>query len=175
MQNCKKNKIEFYSTKGDYGYFSSFWFNAPFRLKNQNWRTREHYFQAQKFVGTKYESEIRNIKSPMECAKAGRDRSKPLRKDWESVKYSIMLEAIVAQCEQNPSFKKLLLETGDAKLVEHTSNDDIWGDGGNGKGKNLLGKALMEARSIMVARGIPKTLSPGGNDGPAENCEDLFK
>lgn len=100
------DKIEFYSAKGNHGHFSSFWFGAPFKLKNQNWRTREHWFQAQKFAGTKYESEIREIKSPMECAKAGRDRSKPLRKDWESVKYSIMLEGIVAQCEQNPKFKK---------------------------------------------------------------------
>ena len=169
------NKIEFYSTNGNHGYFSSFWFGAPFKLKNQNWRTREHYFQAQKFAGTKYESEIREIKSPMECAKAGRDKSKPLRKDWESVKYSIMLEGIVAQCEQNPKFKKLLLDTGNAELVEHTSNDAVWGDGGNGKGTNLLGKALMEARDIMIGRVIPKTVSSGGNDGPSENCEDLFK
>lgn len=169
------NKIEFYSTKGNYGYFSSFWYEAPFKLKNQNWRTREHWFQAQKFAGTKYESEIRNIKSPMECAKAGRDRSKPLRKDWESVKYSIMFEGIVAQCEQNPNFKKLLLDTGDAELVEHTSNDAVWGDGGNRKGQNLLGKALMEARDIMIGRAVPKTNLPGGNDGSIENCEEFFK
>ena len=147
----KMNKIEFYSAKGNHGHFSSFWFGAPFKLKNQNWRTREHYFQAQKFPGTKYESEIREIKSPMECAKAGRDRSKSLRKDWESVKYSIMLEGIVAQCEQNPNFKKFLVETGSAELVEHTSNDNIWGDGG-GKGLNLLGKALTEARSFFMGK-----------------------
>ena len=163
--------INFYSTKGDHGYFSSFWYEAPFKLKGQNWRTREHYFQAQKFAGTKYETEIRNIKSPLECARAGRDRSKPLRKDWESVKYSIMLEGIIAQCEQNPSFKKLLLETGDSKLVEHTSNDNVWGDGGNGKGQNLLGKALMEARDIMIKRSIPKTNSLCENNN-IENCEN---
>jgi len=87
----------------------------------------------------------------MECAKAGRDRSKSLRKDWESVKYSIMLEGIVAQCEQNPNFKKFLVETGSAELVEHISNDNIWGDGG-GKGLNLLGKALTEARSFFMGK-----------------------
>lgn len=73
------------------------------------------------------------------------------------------------------SLKKLLLDTGNAKLIEHTVNDAVWGDGGNGKGTNLLGKALMEARDIMIGRGIPKTNPPGGNDGPIENCEDLFK
>lgn len=169
------DKIEFYSAKGNHGHFFSFWYGAPFKINEYLYKTREHFFQAKKFAGTRYESEIRDIKSPMECAKAGRDRSKPFRKDWESVKYSIMLEGIVAQCEQNPNFKKLLLATGGAELVEHTSNDAIWGDGGNGKGQNLLGKALMEARSVMVAKGIPKTSSPGGNSGPIENCDEFFK
>lgn len=141
--------INFYSAKAEYGYFSSFWFGAPFKKDGHSYPTREHFFQSKKFEGTKYESEIRKIKGPWDCAKAGRDKSKPLRKDWESVKYSIMLEGIMLQCEQNPEFKKLLLETGDAKLVEHTENDAIWGDGGNGKGTNLLGKALMEARSKL--------------------------
>lgn len=141
--------INFYSAKAEHGHFSSFWFGAPFKKDGHSYSTREHFFQSKKFEGTKYESEIRKVKSPMEAAKEGRDKSKPLRKDWESVKYSIMLEGIMLQCQQNPEFKKLLLETGDAKLVEHTENDAIWGDGGDGKGLNLLGKALMEARGKL--------------------------
>lgn len=36
--------------------------------------------------------------------------------------------------------------TGDAKLVEHTENDDYWGDGGDGSGRNMLGQLLMKVR-----------------------------
>lgn len=143
------NKIEFYSVNADYGWLSSFYHGAPFELQNDTWRTREHYFQAQKFHGTKHENDIRRAKGPMEAARMGRDRSKPLRKDWESVKFSIMKEAILAQCQQHKVMRNKLLDTGDAALIEHTSNDAIWGDGGNGKGQNLLGKAWMEVREIL--------------------------
>ena len=143
------NEIKFYSVRGNYGEFSSFYGGASFVLKGKKWSTREHYFQAQKFPGTRYESEIRQAKGPMEAATQGRDKSKPLRKDWESVKFSIMKEAILAQCLQNKDFAKLLIDTGEAVLIEHTEKDAIWGDGGNGKGKNLLGKALMEIRDLL--------------------------
>jgi len=33
-----------------------------------------------------------------------------------------------------------------AKIVEHTTNDSYWGDGGDGSGRNMLGKLLMETR-----------------------------
>ena len=42
------------------------------------------------------------------------------------------------------------MKTGDAILIEHTSRDKIWGDGGSGTGLNLLGKALMETREILL-------------------------
>jgi hypothetical protein len=46
----------------------------------------------------------------------------------------------------------LLLDTEDAELVEHTGNDSYWGDGGNGLGRNQLGKTLMKVRSMLRNR-----------------------
>jgi ribA/ribD-fused uncharacterized protein len=46
----------------------------------------------------------------------------------------------------------ILLATGEAKLVEHTSNDAYWGDGGDGSGKNMLGRVLMEVRERLRAQ-----------------------
>ena len=46
--------------------------------------------------------------------------------------------------------RALLLATGDAKLVEHTENDDYWGDGGDGRGKNMLGRILMDVRGALA-------------------------
>jgi predicted NAD-dependent protein-ADP-ribosyltransferase YbiA (DUF1768 family) len=43
----------------------------------------------------------------------------------------------------------MLLETGNKTLVEHTTRDKYWGDGGDGKGKNMLGKMLMIIRDEL--------------------------
>ncbi len=44
---------------------------------------------------------------------------------------------------------EILVGTGDAILVEHTAKDDYWGDGGDGRGKNRLGKILMQVRDEL--------------------------
>lgn len=137
--------IKFYKTGEKFGCFSNF-SRDPITLKGKVWATSEHYFQAQKFVGTPDEEELRNIKKASEVASAGRDRSRPLRKDWESVKDNIMREAVYAKFTQNEECKQILLSTGDAKLIEHTVNDSYWADGGDGSGKNMLGIILMEVR-----------------------------
>ena len=91
----EKKVINFYSTKDAYGCFSNFSAHS-IRLKNKVWKTTEHYFQAQKFAGTRHEEEIRLAKSPMIAARMGRDRTRPLRKDWEAVKDDVMREALSA-------------------------------------------------------------------------------
>ncbi len=61
-----------------------------------------------------------------------------------------MRAALEAKFMQHDKLKRLLLATGDALLIEHTSNDSYWGDGGgNGHGKNMLGRLLMELRSKL--------------------------
>ena len=88
--------IEFYSTRDAYGEFSNFSAH-PIRLKDRVWPTTEHYFQAQKFPDTPHEEQIRNAPSPMIAARLGRNRSRPLRPDWEQVKETIMREALQAK------------------------------------------------------------------------------
>jgi N-glycosidase YbiA len=140
--------IKFYQTNEEYGCFSNF-ADYPIELKGKSWPTSEHYFQAQKFVGTKHEEEIRKINSPMMAAQLGRDRKKPLRRDWEKVKDSIMRDAVLAKFRQHEDLQEILLATGDAKIIEHTENDRYWGDGGDGKGQNKLGRILMSVRSEL--------------------------
>jgi ribA/ribD-fused uncharacterized protein len=140
--------INFYSTADEFGEFSNF-AAYPISLKGKTWPTSEHYFQAQKFAGEPDEQEIRKANSPMLAARMGRDRKRPLRRDWESVKVAIMREAVMAKFTQHADLRELLLSTGEAKIVEHTSNDDYWGDGGNGSGKNKLGQILMEVRKLL--------------------------
>jgi ribA/ribD-fused uncharacterized protein len=144
----QKKVINFYSTKDAYGCFSNF-APYPFEINGKVWRMSEHYFQAQKFAGTEHEEELRLVASPMVVARMGRSRQRPLRNDWEIVKDDIMREALQAKFTQNEELKKILLETGEAELVEHTKNDSYWGDGGDGSGKNMLGRLLMELREEL--------------------------
>jgi ribA/ribD-fused uncharacterized protein len=60
-----------------------------------------------------------------------------------------MREAVEAKFRQHAELGELLLATGDAKLVEHTENDDYWGDGGDGAGRNELGRILMAVRDAL--------------------------
>jgi ribA/ribD-fused uncharacterized protein len=85
----------------------------------------------------------------MIAARMGRDRKRKLRKDWERVKIGIMREAVEAKFRQHDELRTILLATGDAKLVEHTDNDDFWGDGGDGSGRNELGRILMAVREAL--------------------------
>jgi len=140
--------IRFYATGDKYGEFSNF-AAYPIQLSGKTWPTSEHYFQAMKFVGEPDEEEIRLVASPMIAARLGRDRNRPLRRDWEVVKDNLMREAVLAKFTQHAKLRELLLGTGDAKIIEHTTNDNYWGDGGDGGGKNMLGKILMEVREKL--------------------------
>lgn len=137
--------IRFYGVSDEFGCFSNF-ASAPIKLKGKRWPTSEHYFQAQKFRDKAHQEAIRKAKSPMIAARMGRDRRKKLRRDWESAKVGVMKEAVLAKFTQHKDLQEILLSTEDAKLVEHTANDSFWGDGGDGSGKNMLGRILMEVR-----------------------------
>ena len=140
--------IYFYSTRDAYGCFSNF---SPhgITLKGLWWRTTEHYFQAQKFAVTPHEEAVRLAKTPKQAAEIGRDRTRPLRTDWEQVKDDIMREAVRQKFRTHKDIRQQLLDTGDEELFENAPGDYYWGIGANGSGKNMLGKILMEMREEL--------------------------
>ena len=60
-----------------------------------------------------------------------------------------MRDAVLAKFTQHHDLRDMLLATCDAKLVERTENDAYWGDGGDGSGRNMLGRILMEVRDKL--------------------------
>lgn len=143
--------IYFYSTREEYGCFSNFSPHA-FELDGVYWPTSEHYFQAQKFVGTPHAEQIRLVKTPKDAAKMGRDRSRPLRPDWEQVKDDIMRRGVLRKFETHADIREVLLSTGDEAIVENSPIDYYWGCGADASGKNMLGQVLMEIREILRDR-----------------------
>ncbi len=143
--------IHFYEEYKPYGYFSNF-ASCPIFLKGQLWPTTEHYYQAQKYAGTSYEEAVRQAPSSMNSKDMTRDSQHPPRADWDAVKDRVMYEALLAKFTQHAHLQTLLLGTGDATLVERTANDNYWGDGGDGSGKNRLGTLLMAVRDELRER-----------------------
>ena len=80
----------------------------------------------------------------------GGTRQVKLRPDWEEVKENIMMIALRAKFDQYPELKQLLLSTAGSGLVEHTENDNYWGDAGDGSGLNRLGDLLVELREYYL-------------------------
>ena len=141
--------IYFYSTREvPYGCFSNISAHG-FELDGKYWKTSEHYFQAQKFVGTPDEEEVRQAKTPKEAANMGRERHRPLRPDWESVKDDIMRKVVMRKFETHEEICNILISTGNETLVEKTTGDTYWGCGTDGTGKNMLGIILMEVRATL--------------------------
>ena len=148
--NKGEGPINFYNRDDPYYEFTNFYY-APINLDGKMWPTSEHYFQAQKFVGTPFVEQIRQLSRPREAFDFTRDPKVSYwrRNDWERIKEDVMYKALLAKFTQHYDLRKQLLETEDRKLVEHSPYDSYWGDGGDGKGKNRLGVLLEKLRSEL--------------------------
>jgi N-glycosidase YbiA len=140
--------IKFYKVSEEYGCFSNF-SKHSFMINNIFYRTAEHYFQSNKFIGTRYEEEILKVKTAIEAARMGRNRNYPLRDDWEDIKNDVMKKAVLEKFRTHNDIRGILILTGNENIIEATIDDYYWGCGANGTGKNMLGKILMEVRDEL--------------------------
>ena len=146
----ENSDIKFYNQYEQYYEFTNFSL-YPIKLDGKEWPTTEHYFQAQKFIGTPYAEAIRKQPYPRGAFDMSRNPSvsRWKRGDWHQVKDDVMLKCLRAKFTQHKDLKKMLLDTGERNLIEHTFNDSYWGDGGDGSGQNKLGKLLMQVRKEL--------------------------
>mmetsp|Transcript_229 Transcript_229/g.766 ORF Transcript_229/g.766 Transcript_229/m.766 type:complete len:382 (-) Transcript_229:116-1261(-) len=170
-----RSVINFYGVKKEWGEFSNFFPCASLEIRGKSWPTTEHFFQAMKFENTPHEEAIRAAPTPGTAAKWGRSRARPLRADWEDVKDAIMLEAVMAKFSQDPALREILLSTGEATLVEHTTNDRYWGDGGDGSGRNMLGITLMRVREALAGGAAAGEGGDAEGGGEAKAADDEGK
>ncbi|MEA5504141.1 NADAR domain-containing protein [Halotia wernerae UHCC 0503] len=140
--------IYFYKVWQPYGCFSNF---SPHGIQIQGtyWSTVEHYYQAQKFVGSVDAVVIPIIHAaatPEEAAALGRCSTRQLRPDWQVVKTQVMREAVLKKFFTHADIREILLTTGNEILVENSPTDYFWGCGAKTTGQNQLGKILMSVR-----------------------------
>lgn len=140
--------IYFYKVYEPYGCFSNFSIHRIY-LQDEYWATVEHYYQAQKFVGTVDSDLIPLIyaaPTPEKAAQLGRDRTRQVRLDWEQVKTQVMREAVLKKFLTHLDIQAILISSGNQLIVENSPNDYYWGCGEDKTGDNHLGKILMSVR-----------------------------
>lgn len=130
------------SFSGEYAFLSNF-YQKPFMWDLVWVATAEHAYQMAKTLDITERDLIWLSPTPSLAKRYGRKCT--LREDWEDTKDSVMKNVITVKF-QDPELKEMLLATGDTELIEgNTWGDTYWGLC-NGKGKNMLGKLLMELR-----------------------------
>lgn len=144
--------IKFSRTCGKYGCFSNFYLcNVEF--DGLQYSNSEAAWQSHKTLNESERKDFCSL-SPSDSKKKG--KRVHLRSDWEDIKYQLMIAVCYEKFSQNKELGDILKSTGDAVLIENTTgwHDNIWGNCecprcSNKVGQNLLGKALMEVRSML--------------------------
>jgi predicted NAD-dependent protein-ADP-ribosyltransferase YbiA (DUF1768 family) len=174
-------QILFYSPREvPYGCFSNFSRHSVL-YQGRNWTTSEAAFQAMKYYPHRLDlvDAVMHAPNPTGAAEIGRNRSYPIRQDWDSpvsnwnglegslvddgrgpvkaielVKDMVMYEVVLAKFTQHSGLKTILLGTGTLAIVENALHDPYWGIGCSGIGVNRLGKVLMLAREAIKTQGL---------------------
>jgi hypothetical protein len=142
------------------------WWPCRFVVDGVAYASAEHFMMAEKarlFGDAASRDAILAARTPAEAKKRGRGVQGYDDDVWAKHRFDIVTRASVAKFEQNEALGVFLRQTGSTVLVEASPTDRIWGiglaasdaaasDPRTWKGLNLLGFALMEARSLL-ARG----------------------
>lgn len=135
------------SFRGKNGFLSNY-YQCNVLYDGIMYKSAEAAFQAQKCEAPEDRKKFANLTAP-EAKKLGRKIK--LRDSWEHDKYYVMEKIVKAKFDQNPDLAKLLVDTGDAPLIEGNSwGDTTWGvDSKTGIGGNNLGIILMDTRDNL--------------------------
>jgi ribA/ribD-fused uncharacterized protein len=135
---------------GRYGFLSNF-YPAWTKYEGLLYPTSEHAYQAAKSTDLKIRKKVRDLPSPSEAKRYGRNKTKvPLRAGWDKMKLDVMREVLRSKF-RDPHMRKALLATVDRELIEGNDwGDKYWGKVGR-TGANWLGRILMEVRAECLA------------------------
>lgn len=132
---------------GEYRWLSNFW-PCYVQLDGEWYNSVEAAYVAAKTLDEEKRAEIRRMEYPGQIKRFG--RTLKLRHDWETVKVSIMLELLRQKFKKDSDWGNKLVATENQMIVEgNTWGDTFWGVC-NGKGKNMLGKLLMQIRNEIT-------------------------
>jgi ribA/ribD-fused uncharacterized protein len=144
------------------GCFSQ-WQKSYFQADGYKYCCAEQYMMGQKaliFNDSESFKKILAANHPKTIKALGREVKNFDGKEWDRVKYKVVLNGNFYKFTQNKEMRGILISTGNKILVEASPFDKIWGVGldesnekiynpNYWKGENLLGFALMEVRDVL--------------------------
>ncbi|KAK1716739.1 uncharacterized protein BDZ83DRAFT_536493, partial [Colletotrichum acutatum] len=163
--------IYFWRETGQEGYLSQWWTSNPFTQSPSSpsssstpitFKSAEHYMMHAKallFTDLAVALSILKADHPRKVKALGRKVHNFNEALWNENRERIVREGNLLKFRSAPELRKKLLATGDRELVEASPMDRIWGIGfapdkaasaDRGRwGLNLLGKILMEVRTVL--------------------------
>jgi ribA/ribD-fused uncharacterized protein len=141
------------------------WWPAPFTVDGSTYATAEHWMMAGKarlFGDADAERRVLSVGHPQQAKAAGRAVRGFDEETWRRERFALVVAGSVHKFAAHPELRDYLLGTGRRVLVEASPLDRVWGIGlaadderadrpAAWRGLNLLGFALMEARSRLAA------------------------
>lgn len=197
QSDTKPERILFDKPDAPYGQLSNFWkFAVPMSFEGRDYPTSEHAYQSQKFVYPDANEPTRELAKLVACqttpckAKLLTQENPPRRyawqvkiadmvadsrgcgaqfhPNWDAVRSDVMLQVLRAKFQSDATCQQVLLSTGTNSLVEHSWTDSFWADGGNGSGRNELGRLLEIVRTELVKeqdrQAVPSTKKRPASD-----------
>jgi hypothetical protein len=82
-----------------------------------------------------------------------------------------MFRGLLAKFQAHPELAAILEKTGNALIEEENPADDYWGIGKDGKGANMMGKALMRVRQALRSDDSDDDGDDGDDDGDDSDSE----
>lgn len=142
-------KLYFNSYDKDLGFLSNF-YERSFEYSERKWASSEHAYQAMKSPVISQQDWVRASVSPGQAKKRGRQLA-IIRDGWDDQKLFFM-EDILHHKFIDGYLRSLLLQTGDAELIEFAPwNDQFWGVNADYQGENHLGRILMKVREEIIS------------------------
>jgi len=157
-----KEIVTFAKTENKFGGLSNMAPGYSLFINEINIQSSEILYQACRFpLFPLIQKEIIETKNPMDAKAVSRKYQQYSRQDWDHVKFKVMKWCLEVKLIQNfDVFSELLLSTGDKTIVEFSKKDTIWGASPLNpyilKGKNALGRLLMELREKVKSNMITK-------------------
>ena len=140
------------------------WSEHSINCDDKIYKTAEHLFMYRKamLMGDKFAANrILLAKTPHQVKAIGRSVTNWDETKWRELREKIMFDVLLLKANQHTEVRDRLIETAGAIIAEASPYDMIWGIGcteddvaareaENWKGLNLLGKAWMKVRELIL-------------------------
>jgi N-glycosidase YbiA len=138
--------------------------------------TAEHAYQWKKFAKIKplVAHSIQSSRSPFLAKAIAQQHQAKAPMSWTPrEKLSIMRTILHAKAIQHVDVREVLLITGQRQLIEDSPEDEFWGRGSKGNGKNNLGRIWMEIRTTLRQQNFNGPFLRPANNAEASSADNM--